>query len=192
MISAKEALQRLLEGNQRFFEGNSIKPNHSPERVKEISPKQTPFALVIGCSDSRIVPEIIFDQGLGDLFVVRVAGNTVDNVCVGSIEYAVEHLDIKLIVVLGHSHCGVFAAAMGGDDEHHHLSALVETARSAVIKAKVKEGDLLDNAIKENVRILIDTLKNTKPVLNKVLNSGEVMIQGAFYDLETGKVDLLN
>lgn len=191
MLEHQEALKRLLDGNKRFFEGKTIKPNQDMQTVKEISQEQKPFAVIIGCSDSRIVPEIIFDQGLGDLFVIRVAGNTVDNVCVGSIEYAVEYLGVKLVLVLGHSNCGVFAAAMGGNDEHHHLTNLVETARSAVIKAKIKDGDLLDNSIKENVQILIDELKMIPPTLNRVFTSGEVSIVGAFYDLETGKVKLL-
>lgn len=191
-MNSKEALNKLLEGNQRFIQGTMGCKNSSIEQLREMANNHKPFAVVIGCSDSRVVPEIIFDQGLGELFVVRVAGNTVDNVCIGSVEYAVEHLNIPLVLVLGHTECGVFKTATSGDDVHHHLGSLVETAKKAVERIKDFEGCSLSNAIKENIHILVDKLQYSSPTIDKFIKEGKVEIRGALYDIKTGKIGVLH
>lgn len=186
MIDSKEALQKLIEGNNRFVAQKSIHPNQTPERWTELLDGQKPFAVVIGCSDSRVPPEIIFDQGLGDLFIIRVAGNILDDIVIGSIEYAVAHLEIKLIVVLGHTKCGAITAIIQGDEAIGHTKSLVEAIKPAVKKAKNMEGDLLDNAIKINVDMVVNQLKESKPILAKTEG---LEIRGAIYNLDSGKVN---
>lgn len=190
-VSAKEALKKLIDGNRRFSSERQKHPRQNKDRILRTVKIHDPFAVVIGCSDSRTPPEIIFDQGLGDLFTIRAAGNTVDNVCVGSVEYAVEHLGVELVLVLGHKNCGVFKTAASGDDVHHHLGSLVATAQKAVSIAKTKPGCIIENAVKENVSILIKKLENDSPTLHKYIKKGKLKIVGGYYDLETGKVEML-
>lgn len=190
-LNSKEALGKLMEGNNRFTFEIAKHPNQTRNRIFEIAKEQKPFAVVIGCSDSRIPPEIIFDQGLGDLFTIRVAGNTVGNVCIGSVEYAVEHLGIQLVMVLGHQRCGVLKAAASGDDVHHHLGSLVSTAKVAIEKAKGKKGCLIDNAVKENVKLLIKKLESDSEVIHKYIEDNRLKIVGAYYSLDTGRVEIL-
>ncbi len=190
-VSADDALKLLLEGNQRFIKGEIINPHQVVRRRKEIIHGQRPFAVIIGCSDSRVPPEILFDQGLGDLFIIRAAGVTVDNVCIGSLEFALEHLDVNLVIVLGHQYCGLIETAANGDDVHHHLGSLVKTASEAVEKTRCMPGDHLENATKENVRILIETLEKNSPTIEKYITGGKVKIVGCYYSLDTGKVDII-
>lgn len=190
--TANEVLNVLLDGNKRFRDGKMTHKNQSPERIKETSKSQNPIAIVIGCSDSRIVPEILFDQGIGDIFTIRVAGNTVGNVCIGSVEYAVEHLEVPIVLVLGHTHCGVFKTATEGNDVHHHLGSLVDTAKKAVLRVKDKGGSLLDNAIRENIHILIDKLEYSSPTIKRLILENKLNIIGAVYDIETGKVEVFS
>lgn len=129
-------MQKLIDGNKRYVEGKFIHPNQSAERRMELSKDQNPFAVILSCSDSRVPPEIIFDQGIGDLFIIRVAGNIISNEVLGSIEYAVEHLDVGLVVVLGHERCGVVSAAVAGGEVHKHISSLVEAILPAVKTAE--------------------------------------------------------
>ena len=192
MIAAEDALERLQAGNRRFVADlGRLDILRSQTRRSELVGGQAPFAVILGCSDSRVPVEIIFDQGLGDLFVVRVAGNTVGNVCVGSVEYAVEHLDVPLVLVLGHQRCGVVETAASGDDIHHHLGSLVATAQVAIAKAKEKEGCVIDNAVKENVKLLIKRLETSSVVIHKKVEAGTLKIMGAYYSLDTGKVELV-
>jgi carbonic anhydrase len=125
-ITGDQALQKLTEGNARFISCNVTHPGQSKERLQELVSGQHPFAVVVGCSDSRVPPEIIFDQGLGDIFVVRTAGKVLDNAVLGSIEYAVEHLSVPLVVVLGHDSCGAVKAAVEGGTVPDHLDRLVK------------------------------------------------------------------
>ena len=191
MIDGKEALQRLIDGNRRYIKQKSSHPNQAMERRREIVEGQNPFAVIIGCSDSRVPPEIIFDQGLGDLFVVRVAGNILDDVVLGSVEYAVEHLGVKLIVVLGHTKCGAVTAATKGGEPSGHTSSLMDAIKPAVERAKNQPGDLLDNAIKSNVEITVSQLKSSKPILVEHIKTGKLQVIGAIYDLVSGVVDVL-
>lgn len=190
-VPANEALKLLLNGNKRFIKGDMVHPHQVVRRRSEIIHGQRPFAVVIGCSDSRVPPEVLFDQGLGDIFVVRVAGATIGNVCIGSLEFAIEHLDVNLVMVMGHQYCGLIKTAAGGDDVHHHLGSLVKTASEAVENTKDMPGDPLENATKENVKLLIDRLEDQSPVIDKHVKSGKVKIVGCYYSLDSGRVDII-
>ncbi|TGL62541.1 carbonic anhydrase [Leptospira jelokensis] len=190
-VSAKEALQRLVEGNLRFVQGKSIRPNQSVERIKEVSKKQNPFATIVGCSDSRVPNEIVFDQGLGDLFILRTAGQVSTYASWGSIEFSVAVLGVNLIVVLGHSSCGAVGAACKADEVPGHIIALTNAIKPAAEKVKHMEGDFLDNAVKANVALQVVSLRKLDPIISKYYNKGQLQIVGAVYDLETGKVNFL-
>jgi carbonic anhydrase len=195
---AEAVLARLVEGNRRFVRGELLHPGRRPEDFRPLAAGQAPVAAIVGCSDSRVPPELIFDQGVGDLFVVRVAGNVVSGagaIVKGSIEYAVAELGIPLVVVLGHSQCGAVKAAIKHLDAHDALPGaleeLVNTIKPAVSDAKGKAGDLLDNAIKANVERGVARLGGLKPVLAEPARKGKLKVVGAVYDLATGKVRLL-
>ncbi len=143
MVSKEKALELLIEGNQRFASGNPAYPNQGAERRLEGLNGQSPFAVIIGCADSRIPPEILMDQGIGDLFVIRVAGNIIDDAILGSVEYAVAHLGSPLVMVLGHNLCGAVQAAIDGGEAPGHIGALVEAIQPAVDAIKADEADLL-------------------------------------------------
>lgn len=185
------AWRKLADGNAHFVRGRSTHPNQSVSRRDEVAKGQHPFAVIVGCSDSRLSPEIVFDQGLGDLFVVRVAGNIVDDNALGSIEYAVEHLGARLIVVLGHEKCGAVAAAVASDHADGHVDSIVKAIQPAVIKATTEHGDVVDNAVKENVRQVVAEIRTSEPVLAKLVKSGKVKVIGARYDLDSGRVQLV-
>lgn len=191
-VPAKEALQRLVEGNLRFVHGKSIRPNQSVERIKEVSKKQNPFATIVGCSDSRVPNEIVFDQGLGDLFILRTAGQVSTYVSWGSIEFSVAVLGVNLIVVLGHSSCGAVGAACKADEVPGHIIALTNAIKPAAEKVKHMDGDFLDNAVKANVALQVVSLRKLDPIISKYYNKGQLQIVGAVYDLETGKVNFLS
>ena len=187
--AAKQALQELVDGNARFVGRWVSHPHQSWERRLEIASAQRPFAAILGCSDSRVPPEILFDQGLGDLFVVRTAGHVVDHVVLASLEYAALHLEIPLLVVLGHTRCGAVAAAVEGGELHGHLDHLVAAIRPAVEAAREKPGYLLDRAVKENVVQVVAELEGSRPVLAHLVQEEALAIVGAVYTLETGRVE---
>lgn len=191
-ISPDKALQLLKEGNQRFVAGNSIKPNQDINRIKEVASGQYPFATVVGCSDSRVPNEIIFDQGVGDLFIVRTAGQVSTYASWGSIEFAEEVLGTKLILVLGHTQCGAVSAAVKLPEVPGHIVTLINAIKPAVEKAKASNPqDLLDASIRENIRTQVEQLRNLEPVLAKRVREGSVQIIGALYHLESGEVEFL-
>jgi carbonic anhydrase len=185
------AIQKLIEGNKRFASSQPNHPNSDLGRISEVAKGQDPFAVVVSCSDSRVPPEIIFDQGLGDLFVIRTAGEVIDDIALASIEYAVEHLDVNLIVVLGHQKCGAVDAAVKGGELPPHLDKLVNTIKPAVEKAKEREGDLLDNSVHENIRRVVSELSLSKPILEEFVHEHKLTVVGAYYDLEKGTVEFL-
>ncbi len=187
----EEALQKLLEGNKRFAERHMSHPDQTIERQIKILQGQHPFAAILGCSDSRIPPEIIFDQGLGDLFIIRVAGNILDDIIIGSIEYAVEHLDVNLVMVMGHSNCGAIRATISGSEVSLNTGYIVKSLLPVVEKARELQGDIYENTTKLNIMETVEKLKTTPPVLDKVVEKGQVKIVGAYYNLETGLVELL-
>ena len=172
-ITGEQALQELIEGNARFASGNTSHPDQSMQRRSELVAGQHPFAVIVGCSDSRIPPELIFDQGLGDIFVIRAAGQVLDNVSLGSIEYAVEHLGVPLVVVLGHDSCGAVSATLKGGEVAGHLNSLVNFIQPAVDEAREmgNVSELLNNSIDNNVYNIVDDLLASQPIL-----SGEVEI----------------
>lgn len=188
---ADQALKTLTDGNKRYASLKQKHPNQGLKRRAEVSKGQKPFAAIVGCSDSRIPPEILFDQGIGDIFVIRVAGNIVDDVALGSIEYAVDHLGTKLVVILGHSKCGAVTATVQGGEAHGHIGSIVKAIIPAVKKAKGKKGDLTDNAIRVNIDLVTKQVKTSAPILAKLVRAGKVKVVGAYYDIDTGLVEIL-
>ncbi|HCW08502.1 MAG TPA: carbonate dehydratase [Cytophagales bacterium] len=185
-----QALQWLKEGNIRFAKGQSAKPHQDVNRLKEVAQGQNPFATIVGCSDSRVPNEIIFDQGLGDLFIVRTAGQVSTFASWGSIEFAEEILGTNLIVVMGHTKCGAVTAAVNLPEVPGHIVTLINAIKPAVEKAREKKPDhLVDESIRENVRMQVQQLKDLEPVLAKRVREGSLMIIGAVYDLNTGLVE---
>jgi carbonic anhydrase len=193
-LSPDQALASLKKGNERFVANPVECFEKLDERRREIALGQAPFAAVIACSDSRVPPELLFGSGLGELFVIRDAGNTVDTVGLGSIQYAVEHLGVPLIVVLGHRRCGAVQAAIAVVKENAafpgSIGQMVEPIVPAVLKAQGGPGDLLENAVRENVRRTVNRLRTSpEPILMEPLHQGRLRIVGARYDLDDGRVD---
>jgi carbonic anhydrase len=185
-VGPDEALSRLKAGNARFAQSKVSTGKPVAARRAATAKDQHPFAIIVGCADSRTAPEIIFDQNIGDLFVIRTAGNLVDDYGLGSIEYAVDHLGTRLIVVLGHSRCGAVTAALAGGSAPGHINSLVRDIQPAVAAAKGKEGDALANAIHENDAQVAKKIRS-QAQLGEF--ASQVRIVEAYYDLDTGKVE---
>lgn len=183
-ITPDAALDLLAKGNQRFVEGKTLAPNRNMARLKEVAPKQAPFAAFLGCADSRVPIEIVFDQGFGDVFVTRIAGNVADPAIIGSLEFGCLVLGAKVLYVLGHSSCGAVAATLKGDAVPGQISTLYQHIRPAV---KVSQGSL-DTAIRENVKHQASVLAEASPVLAGLLKDGKLKVAGGVYDLQSGKV----
>jgi len=192
VTESKDSLTRLLEGNQRYLHSQQIKSRKYELRRAETGQSQKPFALILSCADSRVPPEIIFDQGVGDLFVIRIAGNVVNDEVLASVEYAVEHLGVTFIMVLGHERCGAVSAAVKGGPNHSgHLESLIKAIMPAVEDARELKGNVLDNAINANVSLVVKQLSISEPILKEIVNKGKLKIVGARYDLDDGKVEVL-
>jgi len=189
-ISADKAMALLMEGNQRFVAHKEIHPDASLERRHELAGSQHPFAVIVGCADSRVPPELVFDTGLGDLFVIREAGNVVDGVVLGSVEYAVEHLGVKLILVLGHESCGAVTAAVKHTSEAH-ITTIVQAIQPAIEESKGQAGDPVHNCVVANARLAAKQIRESQPVIAKAMLHDGVKVEAAVYDLETGKVNRL-
>lgn len=193
-VSPDDALQRLKEGNARYVKGDVDLGDFAVDRVAH-SLGQAPFAAILSCADSRVIPELAFHQSHGELFVIRVAGNIVNIDGLASLEYAVKFLNTRLILVMGHSACGAVDAAVEVAKNNAalpgHLPQLVEPILPAVKTAKDMSGDLLTNAIRENVLKGMDDMQSTAPILADAVSSGQIKIAGAVYDIPTGKVDFL-
>ena len=193
LTNIDEALQRLLEGNRRYSTNRATYLNQTPLRRIEVAKAQHPFATIFGCVDSRVPPEIIFDHGLGDLLVIRTAGQVADRAVLGSIQFGVVELGIPLIMVLGHERCGAVKATIEALEKHagmpDQIAMLVESIRPAVEKVKGQPGDLLENAVRANIELTISQLKGS-PILAEAIQKGELKIVGARYDLDTGAVAL--
>jgi len=194
VTNADEALQRLLKGNQRYVAHKSTDVNESESRRVELAQGQKPFATIFSCVDSRVPPELVFDRGLGDLFVIRTAGQVIDNAVLGSLEYGVAELHIPLLLVLGHEKCGAVKATIETLESHATAAAeinwLVEGIRPAVEKVKDQGGDVLDNAVKANVELIVERLQ-AAPILSEAVAKGELKIVGGRYDLDTGVVEII-
>jgi len=189
-----EALNSLMAGNARYVNRSPIHPNQSAERQAEVAQSQRPWAAIMGCIDSRVPPELIFDQGLGDLYVTRTAGQVIDNVALGSLEYSVK-TGAKLIMVLGHTNCGAVNATIQTIQTNGHadgqIEAIVEAIKPAVISAQSQPGDLLDNSTRANVALEIQYVKSSSQIISNALNQNAIKIVGAINNLATGAVTLL-
>jgi carbonic anhydrase len=198
-VNADQALRELLEGNHRFTSGNRMTPRGRPEDFLALTHGQFPEAAVVSCADSRVPPEILFDVGVGDIFVVRVAGNVIDGAGVsvkGSIEYAVAELNVPLILVLGHSGCGAVKSAIKHIGDRDSLpgaiSGLVELIKPAVAMSKGMPGDALENAVRKNVEIGVERLQGLEPIVAPRVKDRRVKVVGGVYDLHNGAVTLID
>lgn len=192
-MTSDAALQRLLDGNARFVLGKRHDFNGADlvARRAALSAGQSPFAVIVSCSDSRVPSELLFDVGLGDIFVVRTAGHVVDAVALGSIEFAVEHLGAQLILVLGHQSCGAVTAAVSQADEKGNIPHLLKAIAPAVQATKGKPGDAVDNAVRANALAAAEHIKTSSPIISPRLRSGSLKVLAARYDLDSGKIELL-
>jgi carbonic anhydrase len=203
MISAKEALERLRAGNRRFVTGASHgDAQANTARRRELATSQAPFAIILGCSDSRVPAEIVFDQGLGDLFVIRVAGNIVAPSQIGSVEFAAERFGTRLVVVLGHSNCGAILATLEelgrrSEEQSRHLRSIVDRVRPSVESLLVTglrhdPAALVREAVRANIRMSVNQLRHSSALLEQLIQHDGLRVVGAEYSLETGEVEFLD
>jgi carbonic anhydrase len=192
-VAPAEAISKLKEGNGRYTSGNLQHPGQTTERRTELAKTQHPYAAIVSCSDSRVPPEIVFDQGLGDLFIVRVAGNVINDEGLGSIEYTVDHLGTRLILVLGHQSCGAVQAARdtiaAKGKAPGHIESLVTAIKPAV---ETTAKDDLETTIKANVKNVVQALRSSTPILKAEVDSGKIQVVGGYYSLDTGAVTFLD
>jgi carbonic anhydrase len=189
--TADAVLADLKAGNAHHVAKHYQRPNQTTARQKALASGQNPHCAILTCADSRVPPEIVFDKGLGDLFDVRVAGNVAGDDELASLEYAAEHFDLPLVVVMGHTKCGAVEAAVKGGELHGKLPGLIAAIRPAVDRSAGQPGDRLDNAIRANVENIVAQLRGSKPVLADLVAKKKVRVVGAVYAIETGKVDWL-
>jgi carbonic anhydrase len=188
---AKKPLERLIEGNNRYVSSTTVCHEDWTAKRTALIENQKPYAVIVTCSDSRVPPEIVFDQTLGDLFIVRVAGNVVDDFAIGSIEYGVNVLGADLVLVLGHSNCGAVDAALKGMKFDNHIQEIINEMQPAIAATKGQTENLLEKTIKANVKVVVDELRTSKPLLTKLAKEGKLTVIGGYYDLATGKVEFL-
>jgi carbonic anhydrase len=191
-IPPDQALARLMDGNKRYSQSKEQHPDETLARRRELENAQHPFAVILSCADSRVPPELIFDQGLGDLFVIRVAGNIAADDDLGSIEYAVEHLHTKLIVVLGHEKCGAVSAAVEGANAPGHLNSLLSAIQPSVDATRHLPGDKIHNCVRANALRVARQIRESEPVLNEFVQKEGVKVVAADYALDSGIVSLLD
>lgn len=188
-LTPEKSLERLMSGNERYVNDKLLHPDRTQIRRKEVTSTQTPFATIMGCSDSRVSPEIIFDQGIGDLFVVRVAGNVVGPLELDSIDFSAAQLGSSIILVLGHENCGAVNAVL--NHQTNGIEAVAKLIEPSLQKSGVLEGkNPLEKAVKANVLMVVDQLKNS-PVISKLVEQNKVKVVGGIYHLGSGKVELL-
>jgi carbonic anhydrase len=196
-LTPDAALQLLRDGNAAFLRGEDLAPDLSPKRRLDLARGQAPFCAYVSCSDSRVPPELLFGRGLGELFIVRNAGNTVDTVAQGSIEFAVAVLGVPLVVVMGHEACGAVKAAMDVVEKNARfpgsIGNMIEPIIPAVLEARGAAGDKTENAIRQNVRRVVRTMReDSDPLLMKPQAEGRLKVVGAYYALGTGMVDFFD
>ncbi len=184
-------LEWLRYGNERHAEGRYVHWHQSLERRREVALQERPHAIVLTCSDSRVPPELLFDQGIGDLFVVRVAGNVAGEKELASIEYAVDQLGVPLVVVLGHQRCHMVQMAVRGGEMPGHLGSIVASLSPAVARAKRMPGDVVDQAAQINVQMVVEQLRGSEPVLGSLWRGGRLKVVGAYYSVDRGDVTWL-
>jgi carbonic anhydrase len=194
-VPADQGLQRLLDGNKRFVAGNLTSLSSLAEDRDQVTTGQSPFAVVVSCSDSRVPPELVFDQTLGQLFVVRTAGQVIDEAARGSIVYGVDYLKAPLLLVLGHSGCGAVEAALAalqGATIPGYAYRFAEGIGPAVQSVLDQPGDQLDNAVRANITMGVDQLRTAEPDLAAAVSSGQLTVAGGYYDLASGEVSILS
>ncbi len=192
-VSAEAAKRKLTEGNRRFVNQNRQYPNQTKRRLQSVSKKQYPYAAILGCADSRVPPEIIFDQGLGDLFVVRVAGNIATNETIGSLEYATATLGTQLIVVLGHKGCGAVSAAFDNQPDDGNINSVVDNIKPSISATSRTKSNINDSndAIINNIEYQARKLQNNSQIIDGLIRDDRLKIVRAYYDINTGKVRFL-
>jgi len=194
-MTSDEALRQLLDGHKRYLCSQPLHQHQEAAWRATLAFTQHPFALIFGCGDSRVPPEIIFDQGLGDLFVIRTAGHVPDTAVLGSIEYGLEELHIPLVMVMGHERCGAVQAAVAAMNARTgspgYLGDIIAAIMPAVAQVRDQPGDIIDNAVRANVRLVMRKLEAHVPVLATGIQADRVKIVGARHDLDTGDIELL-
>lgn len=190
-ITPDEALQQLIEGNQRFVARKRTNPHQDIVRLTEVAKGQNPFAAILGCADSRVPAEIVFDQGLGDLFVCRVAGNVATPEEIGSLEFGSLVLGSKIIMVLGHKRCGAVDATIKGAQVPGQIGSLLEAIKPAAEKTKDRTSDRLEETCKANIMMQAEKLKSS-PVISQLIKENKLKVVGGYYDLDTGKVTMVS
>ncbi|TVP49968.1 MAG: carbonic anhydrase [Mongoliibacter sp.] len=197
-IPKENLLEVLLKGNERFADDHPLHPDQTLERLRELSVGQHPVAAIVSCSDSRVPPELVFDQGLGDLFVIRNAGNIVGDYEIGSLEYAIEHLEVPLVIILGHTKCGAIGAFVDHDHDHsHHYSEYIQKIIDFISSEEEEQAlprdipDFYEKAIEANVLHGVHALKENLPLVNDLIEQKKLKVVGAIYNMETGKVRIL-
>ena len=191
-VTADSVLAELKTGNKHHVDHRYQHPHETIERQRELATGQHPHAEILSCSDSRVPPEILFDQGLGDLFIIRVAGNIASDTEIASLEYGAEHLHVPLLVVLGHESCGAVTAAVQGGPPDGHLAALLDLIKPAVEKTRGAPGDPVSNAVRANVEMVVKQLRASTPILSELVEHGKLKIVGAVYSIKTGSVTWLS
>jgi len=191
-VTPDSVIAELNTGNAHHVRHQYKHPHETLARQRELIAAQHPHAEILSCADSRVPPEIIFDQGLGDLFVVRVAGNVATDTEIGSLEYGALHLHIPLLVVLGHESCGAVTAAVQGGDAEGHIAALISLIKPAVDMSHGMPGDPVANAVRSNVRMVVQQLRSSTPILSELVAHGKLKIVGGVYSLKTGEVTWLS
>ena len=191
-FSPEESMQLLIEGNERFVADEGTTGRHLAQKRKELVLQQNPMAIILGCADARVPPQLVFDRRLGDLFIIRVAGNVLDDVVLASLEYGVFVLNTPLIVVMGHYGCGAVDATLQGHNFTSHIRTLTNFIEPAVAWAKTQDGDTLDVAVRKNALNQTEKLHSPEQIFKSKIDSGHLLIKSAYYDLATGKVDFID
>jgi carbonic anhydrase len=189
-VTPDQALQMLIDGNQRFVNAMRQNPNQDFTRITQVAPSQAPFAALLGCADSRFPAEILFDRGFGDIFVCRVAGNVATPEEIGSVEFGTLVLGAKVLMVVGHENCGAVKAAITGGELPGEIGSLTKAIKPAVESSKNQPGDKVANAVKANIRLQANRLK-ASPVINQLIQEGKLKVVGGYYDLDTAAVEII-
>ena len=190
-LTSAQALEKLLSGNRRYVAMRSLHPRQTVMHRQRLVEGQHPFAAVLSCSDSRVPSELIFDQGLGDLFMIRTAGHAVNDLVLASVEYAVHALGVPLVMVVGHAECGAIRSVMSAQELPGHLPGLIESLRPAMAGIDHDAPGALDRAIRASARLVATRLRSDSPVLKEAVDQGQLRIVPAHYDLSTGRVEIL-
>lgn len=188
-MNSQDVLSRLKEGNERFVEDKLDGKLQDSSRRGSLTGGQEPYAIILSCADSRVVPELCFDTGLGELFVVRVAGNVANTSSIGSIEYAVAHIGCPLLVVMGHQSCGAVTAAVSGGDNGYNINHLLAHVTPALVASG--EGADINQIVKKNAQIAADELSSRSKIISDAISAGKLEVASAYYELESGRVEFL-